>query len=81
MFKLMLDEGEWSYLNNVRERIISYQVNGMPDGQRGFVHMKSGNVLDPRWQLRREKNGVDSGWSGNYETPEEALAVLQKQVG
>jgi len=48
MFKLTLDEGEWSYLNHVRERIISYQINDMPDGQLGFVHMKSGNVATTR---------------------------------
>jgi hypothetical protein len=78
MFKLSLDEGLRTGVNSglIRE----HQVNGMPDGQKAFITKKSGNVLDPRWELRREKDGISTDWTGDYKTPDEALAVLQKEV-
>jgi hypothetical protein len=80
MFKLTLAEGEWSYRNHVRERIISYQVNGMPDGQKAYINIKSGNVLEPRWALLRVKNGISGDWYGDYKTADEALAAFQEEV-
>ena len=80
MFTLTLDEGLRTYLNSVPEAIYYYQVNGMPDGQKAFVTRKSGSILYPRWELRREKDGVSSDWAGNYKTAGEALAVIQKEV-
>ena len=80
MFKLTLDEGLRTYINTVPEAINYHQVNGMPDGQKAFITKKSGNVLDPRWQLRCEKDGVSTDWTGDYKTADEALAVLQKEV-
>jgi len=80
MFKLTLDEGARTYLNSLPEAIYYYQVNGMPDGQKSFITRKSGSVLEPMWELRREIDGVSSEWTGNYETAAEALTAVQKEV-
>ena len=80
MFTLSLDEGLRTYLNSAPEATYYYQVNGMPDGQKGFITRKSGSILDPRWELRREKDGVSSDWTGSYKTADDALAAIQKEV-
>jgi hypothetical protein len=80
MFKLTLDEGLPTYLNGVRGDNYQYQVNGMPDGQKAFTTKKSGSILEPRWEVRIEENGVTSEWVGDYETKEDALAAIQKEV-
>jgi hypothetical protein len=77
MFKLTLDEGLRS---SMPVGIYQHQVNGMPDGQKAFITKKAGSVLDPRWEMRREKNGASTDWTGDYETADEALAVLQRAV-
>ena len=76
MLKLTLDEGLWCSMPG---GISQYQVNGMPDGQKAFITKKAGNVLDPRWELRREKGGVSTDWTGDYMTADEALVALQKE--
>ena len=77
MLKLTLDEGLWC---SMPVGISQYQVNGMPDGQKAFITKKAGNVLDPRWALRREKHGVSTDWTGNYITADDAVIDLRNQL-
>jgi hypothetical protein len=77
MLKLTLDEGLRS---SMPVGIYQYQVNGMPEGQKAFITKKAGSVLDPRWELRRQKDDVSTDWTGDYKTADEALAVLQREV-
>ncbi len=59
--------------------IYQYTVKGLPLGQEASIaNMRSPNA--PLWQILRRKNGIQTNWSGAYETATHALAALQAQV-
>jgi len=54
-----------------------YRVGGMPEGQEAKIQ-NSGAPDSNDWQILRINGGEKSGGTGNYESAEVALAVLQK---
>jgi hypothetical protein len=53
-----------------------YDVCGLPNGDRASI---AENVKSRRWQIFRTKDDATGDWTGDYETAEHALAVLQKE--
>ena len=58
--------------------ISRYKVGGMPPGQEASI-ASTGNRRQDTWRIFRVKGGIDSGWSGDYKTAGDALAVLQNE--
>jgi hypothetical protein len=58
---------------------IGYQVTGMPAGEEAKLWNFGGpNHAD--WRLLRTSGGKSGGWTGHYETPQDALVVLQLEL-
>jgi hypothetical protein len=53
-----------------------YDVCGLPTGERASV---AENAKSRRWQILRTKDAATGDWTGDYETAQDALAVLQKE--
>jgi hypothetical protein len=54
---------------------VQYEVRGLPPEQQAWIaDMHDG------WQILRVKNGVQGQWTGRYDSAEEALAVLQRNI-
>jgi len=51
---------------------VEYLVQHLPEGEEARIAR-----FDNRWQVRRVRSGVASGWGGDYATAEDALAALQ----
>jgi hypothetical protein len=51
-----------------------YEIVGLPEGEHAWISdaEKNGN-----WQISHSKNSGLGEWTGNYKSPEEALAVLR----
>jgi hypothetical protein len=58
-----------------RDKVYQYEVQGLPEGEEAFIA-----EMGHRWQLLRTSNGVQNNWTGEYESPEEALAALQQML-
>jgi len=55
---------------------IGYRINGMPERQEARIANFGGpNRAD--WRFLRTSGGKSGGWTGNYETVQEALVALQ----
>ncbi len=59
--------------------ITQYEVSGMPLGEEASI-ANFGSVHQESWRIFRVSHGVDSGWSGEYKTDDDALAMLQREV-
>lgn len=60
--------------------LTSYEVDGLPAGEKATIAQMRGRARPDIWHFLRAKNGVDGVWTGEYETAEDALDALQKQV-
>jgi hypothetical protein len=58
--------------------VIQYEVQGLPFDERAWIANFSGPYRHD-WRVLRAKGGVQSDWSGHYESAEAALEVLQKE--
>lgn len=56
---------------------LEYDVLGLPFGQEAQIY----NFIGERnWRVLRTVNGIMGHWEGHYETANEALAALERQV-
>ena len=55
--------------------VLEYRVLGMPIQQKALI-ASFGGRYGYRWKLLRVKDGVSGDWTGNHDTPEQALAQL-----
>jgi len=56
--------------------VFQYMVEGLPSGQEASIAKMKGS----HWHVLRRHGGVQGPWTGDYETAEEALAALQREV-
>jgi hypothetical protein len=57
-----------------------YDVNGLPEGQKITIKNTSPEHQTPRWQIGGYTIGQETKWTGAFNTPEEALGQLQKDI-
>jgi hypothetical protein len=57
------------------EHVSKYEVCGLPLGERA----KIGEMSKQHWQILLTKDGMQGAWEGDYESGEDALAMVQKQ--
>jgi hypothetical protein len=57
-----------------QDRVIRYEVVGLPPGQSADIAERN-----HRWKLLRTQDGVQEAWTGKYSTAEQALEELQKE--
>lgn len=55
-----------------------FPVRGLPDGEEAWI-ANFGSHPHESWRILRAKNGVQSEWTGDYTSAEEALSAFQKQ--
>ena len=60
--------------------VFIYRVGGMPAGEEAMIS-NCGAPTRNDWRILRIKGGIQSKWTGHYESAEAALAVLQREVG
>ena len=58
--------------------VTQYRVGGMPRGQEASIANFGSRHLD-RWQILLVNGDVDTGWSGDYKSADDALAVLKRE--
>ncbi len=61
------------------DRVYQYEVMGMPSGERAWI-ANFGSRYQENWRILRAKNGVQSDWTGNYESTDTALRALQREL-
>jgi hypothetical protein len=69
--------GDGSDIGNWTD-VIQYEVQGLPFEERVWV-ANFGGPYRHDWRILRAKGGVQSDWTGHYESAEEALAVIQRE--
>lgn len=69
--------GEGLALSKLDE-VFQYEVRGLPPGEQAWIS-NFGGPYDQEWKILRAKGGVQSDWTGEYESAEAALAVIQKE--
>ncbi len=58
------------------KEVFEYVVERLPvDEEAWIAHMHG------CWQLLRSSNRISSGWTGEYSTPDKAMAALEKALG
>jgi hypothetical protein len=68
-----LDPNKWDHASR-------YEVCGLPLGERAKIGEMEGHHLDGHhWQILLTKDGVPGNWEGDYESREDALAVVEKE--
>jgi hypothetical protein len=58
--------------------IIQYEVDGLPPGEQAWI-ANFGGSNRPSWRILRAKNEIQSDWTGDYNSAEGALAVIQDE--
>ena len=56
--------------------IFLYRIEGLPDGEQASI----GEFPYLGWRILRWKGGLPGVWHGEYETVDEAIAALEKQL-
>lgn len=69
--------GEGSDMRNWID-VFQYEVENLPSGERAWV-ANFGGPHQANWRILRAENGVQSDWTGDYESAEAALAAIQKE--
>jgi hypothetical protein len=64
------DSSKWDH-------VYQYEVLGLPPAQRATIAEMEGR----RWKTLRTQDGVQGSWVGEYETAEDALGALQREIG
>jgi hypothetical protein len=59
--------------------VIEYQVPEMLPAEDVRIR-NCGSADYDSWRIFHVKNGVDTGWTGDYKTAGDALAVLQRET-
>lgn len=57
------------------DHVYQHDVLGLPPGHSASIAEMEGL----RWKILRMNDAIQGSWMGDYETAEEALAVLQKE--
>jgi hypothetical protein len=60
--------------------VFQYRVGQMPPGYQALI-TNFGAPSRDEWKVMRIDDDAQEEWNGNFESPEEALAVLQKEFG
>jgi hypothetical protein len=61
-------------------QVTGYRVGGMPDGRTARI-ANFGAPSQNDWRIMRiDSNNTQTGWTGHYESVEEALAALQQSL-
>ena len=60
-------------------RAVMYAVDGLPNGEEVSI-FNCGTSNRASWQVLAAKFGVSSGWTGDYASPEQALAAIMREV-
>jgi hypothetical protein len=60
------------------DRVYQYEVRGLPYGEQAWI-ADFGSHSEGRWRVLRATNRVQSDWTGEYQSPEAALAELQRE--
>lgn len=60
--------------------VILYEVEGLPDGQNISLRNIRPSAQKPVWEIGAHIKGRHTGWAGNFETADEALAHLQQEL-
>jgi hypothetical protein len=68
--------GKGSELN--RDQVTQYEVQGLPSGERALV-ANFGAPHRQNWKILRVTGEVQSDWTGDYGSVEEALRTVQKE--
>jgi len=93
-YKLTLNYREGVQLTGKTGRVslktdpfVIIRVNGLPEGQTASItrHVIESNSPPNdkdvvAWEIARVEDGVSEDWAGEYKTPGDALAALQKQI-
>jgi hypothetical protein len=58
--------------------VYQYEVQGLPSGERAWI-ANFGAPNRKNWRILRATNEVQSDWTGDYESVEEALTVIQQE--
>ena len=53
----------------------AYDVHGLPHDLAVEIA-----EIDQRWQLMVVRDGIASGWQGDFDSAEEAIAVLEREL-
>lgn len=61
-----------------RDEVIQFEVRGLPPREQAWI-ANFGSRYQESWRVLRAENGVQSDWTGDYNSADEALAVLQKE--
>jgi hypothetical protein len=56
------------------DTVYLYEVSGLPLGEQAWIAEMNGI-----WQISHTKNTVLGDWTGDYKSPEVALAVLKRK--
>src|SRR4051794_37889480 len=59
--------------NLTHDNPVQFRVVGLPTGRDALI-----GTMRNRWQILRTGNGTSSGWLGDFESKEAALAALEK---
>jgi hypothetical protein len=69
--------GDGPVLLDEKAHVYQYEVIGLPPGEKGFV--AEGHLFG-KWEILRVKGGVSGNWTGEHESSDDALVVLQREV-
>ena len=78
--KLTMESKGWTISGNIPPctgPVFLYEVQGMPDNEIVQILNTRADGREPSWQIRLV--GIDEG-TGDYRTPEEALASLEQEI-
>jgi hypothetical protein len=75
--KPIADVGDGPDVRNWKEAI-QYEVQGLPPAERAWI-ANFGAPNRQNWRILRATEGVQSDWTGDYGSAEEALVSFQKQ--
>lgn len=59
--------------------VIWYRVGGMPEGEEAKIQ-NLGGPDTPAWRVLRVSNGKSSELAGGFESAEDAMAALQREI-
>jgi hypothetical protein len=60
------------------DQVYQYEVRGLPSGEQAWI-ANFGSRYKESWRILRARNGVQSDWTGEYQSAEAALAELQRE--
>ena len=72
---LTLHEAGWNFSESPGGRAYMYRVDGLPFGENANIA-----EFNRSWRILRWKEDWHGNWTGDYATPEDALAALIEEL-